>query len=487
MDPSFSNGSVRQNGDWAVSREALPSGAVEWTRRRFLVVGGGASAALVLGVACTEDGDGGTPSGAVVPEPEAVLITRWANDPWARGSYSYLPPGASPDDRLTLAAPLADRLFFAGEATSVDNPATVHGAVESGRRAAEEVSAAVPTGSRVLVVGAGAAGLAAGQALLDDGYDVLVVEARDRTGGRVWTGDLDGTPVDLGASWIHGTDGNPLSEIVDEAGIETVVTDYDSITVYGPDGFELDEATLTEAEAQVEAALAAAAELAEEVDEDQSLGSALDDELGELDGDEALLAASVITAQVEHEYAADADELSLFWWDEGEGYGGDDVVFPQGYTQVLDGLAPDVEVQLEQPVTTISWGEGGAVVATEDDEYEADAVIVTLPLGVLQEGGPEFQPPLPDDKQAAIGRLGMGVLDKVYLQFATDFWDDTTLVGFINSEPRQFVEWLNLEPVTGEPILVGFNAGSVARSLEEESDEQTTERALDALRTIYDP
>ena len=78
--------------------------------------------------------------GAAIPEPEAVHITRWLADPFARGSYSSLAPGATPNDRAALAAPVAGRLFFAGEATHTDYPATVHGAYLSGLAAADALA-----------------------------------------------------------------------------------------------------------------------------------------------------------------------------------------------------------------------------------------------------------------------------------------------------------------------------------------------------------
>lgn len=76
-----------------------------------------------------------------MPEPEAALYTRWSSDPFARGSYSYIPPGAHPRDYKALAQPVAGRLFFAGEATLATYPSTVHGAFFSGERAADEVLA----------------------------------------------------------------------------------------------------------------------------------------------------------------------------------------------------------------------------------------------------------------------------------------------------------------------------------------------------------
>ncbi|MCS5512242.1 FAD-dependent oxidoreductase [Curtobacterium flaccumfaciens pv. betae] len=73
--------------------------------------------------------------GASVPRPEAFRITRWAEDPFSRGSYSYLHVGASPDDHDLLGTP-SGRVQLAGEATWSDDPATVHGALLSGLRAA---------------------------------------------------------------------------------------------------------------------------------------------------------------------------------------------------------------------------------------------------------------------------------------------------------------------------------------------------------------
>jgi len=88
----------------------------------------------------------------------------------------------------------------------------VHDALLSGRRAASEAVDGDAPGSSVIVVGAGVAGLACAVHLVAAGFEVVAVEARDRAGGRVSTSDELGMPLDLGASWIHGVDGNPLTE-----------------------------------------------------------------------------------------------------------------------------------------------------------------------------------------------------------------------------------------------------------------------------------
>jgi len=77
--------------------------------------------------------------GAEMSDPVGMVRARWASDPFAGGSYSHIRPGSSPQDRLALAAPAGGTLFFAGEATTGEDPGTVHGAYSTGLRAAEEV------------------------------------------------------------------------------------------------------------------------------------------------------------------------------------------------------------------------------------------------------------------------------------------------------------------------------------------------------------
>lgn len=83
-------------------------------------------------------------------------------------------------------------------------------------------------GKPVLVVGAGMAGLGAARRLADAGWPVRVIEARDRVGGRVYTNRDWGAPLDMGASWIHGTTDNPLAVLAQQARIQTLSTDYES-------------------------------------------------------------------------------------------------------------------------------------------------------------------------------------------------------------------------------------------------------------------
>ena len=378
---------------------------------------------------------------AKVPDPTGSLITRWRADPFARGSYSFLANGSQPEDRDVLAAPTEGRLFFAGEATNRNFPATVHGALMSGERAAEEILDEEP--ASVIVVGAGAAGLAAARLLADSGVEVRVLEARDRYGGRVWTDDSLGVPLDLGASWIHGVSGNPLSTLADSIDAPRAVTNYNSHRVRDEQGYVIKPSDFPR------------------------------------DFDDV--------TTIEHEYAADIGDLSPSASQEGSEFGGGDVIFPNGYIEVLEVLIDGFEVDTEVIVDRVETTADAVLISAAESSFTADAVLITVPLGVLKAGSIEFRPPLGRDRLGAIDRLGMGLLDKVYLRFDEAFWEtDVDLLGYIGPERGRFSEWLNIAKYTGEPILLGFNAASVAEDLETMTDVQIVAEATTAIRNMYE-
>jgi monoamine oxidase len=405
-------------------------------RRDFLGLAAVAAATAACDLRNGEPRSDGEP-----PQPSAWQRTRWGDDPWARGSYSYYAVGSSPDDRAALAAPLGGVLFLAGEHTDTANPSTTHGALASGRRAAADVLAVAPEGL-VVVIGAGFAGLGAARALLDGGRDVLVVEARDRIGGRAHTVDLGGTPVDLGASWVHGIDGNPVADIARAAGIPWVVAEGD-----------------VEADPRLADVAVEAAARAEALDADVSLAEVVDlpDDL-----------VFPVRRAVELEYAADLSELSAWWWDTAEEVRGNEVMFPGGYGQLITALADGIEVSTGSPVDSVVWSPYGVVVTVAGEVVRAAAAVVTVPLGVLQAGTIAFDPPLPIT--GPISRLGMGLLDKTVMRYDTVTWPQGASPFPHDDRAGWLLEWWDLVPVVGAPILMGLTAGSAARDLAARSD-----------------
>lgn len=340
----------------------------------------------------------------------------------------------------------------------------------------------------VIIIGAGVAGLAAASWLAEEGYHVVVLEARDRLGGRVWTDrSLDGLPLELGASWIQGFEGNLLREFVRDLDLETIPTDYDSLLLHDTDGSLVSEArseTILESLADAEDELTALQQGANEM----SLGEAarrIYDSL-DLPERERRDLDYALKALIENEYAADLDDLSLFYWDDDEGEGEQDVLLPDGYDRIIRALAEGLPVLLEQVVERVAYDETGVIVTTNRGSFEADYVLVTLPLGVLKSGAVTFDPPLPAAKQRAIDRLGMGTLNKLYLRFSSVFWDaEPQFIGWMPEQNGRWTEFLNLAALIDEPILVGFVAGSAARAVEDEPDHVVVADAMAVLRRIY--
>jgi monoamine oxidase len=422
-----------------------------------------------------------------VPEISALLRTSWATDPWSLGSYSFLPVGATPALREALAVPVEDRLFFAGEATSTAAPSTVHGAAETGDLAAASVLAVAAPEDRVAVVGAGIAGLRAARRLADAGLTVTVIEARDRVGGRIDTVRPAGWPsaVERGASWIHDVSASDLPTTASVLGITTAPFDYAAAAV--------DERGLPtiDVDARYEAAGRAtqhAIRWASRRHEDVSLASAIveSDAVAAVGIDDATLRWYLDT-EIATEYGASARQLSA-WWGLEEGTVGDDLLVTGGYDGFVVALSRGLDIELGRPIVNIRrHGCGVTLTARDGRSNEADRVILTVPLGVLQSGLITFEPALPAATADAIDRLGMGILDKYWLRFDEPWWSDGHLM-WIRFAPGSspFTLWFNLMPVTGAPVLLALLGADAARRWASRSDDEVRAAARAALQELLD-
>ncbi len=449
---------------------------------------GSGAAVLLGGSGCGDSGpqdERPTPSGRSVPRPAAMVRTSWSKDPFASGSYSAMVVGAEPATRRALAAPVGDRLFFAGEATSREHPGTVHGARTSGLRAAAEVADRARPGDRVVVVGAGIAGLSAARRLLDDGFAVTVLEARDRLGGRLHTVRPAGwdMPLNLGASWVHDVGASDLPALLRSAAIATTPFDYDDAALLAraagrPSGSDVVGAAME----RVEAAVA----WADKQDTDRSITDALRDSGVGAEIDPEVL-ATALANEIAGEYAESAERLSA-WWALEEGSEGDDVFVLGGYDGLAAALGAGVRVERNRPIASIArTADRLRLTDTAGRVTEADRVVVTVPLGVLQQGRIRFEPPLPDGHSTAIERLGMGLLDKVWLRFDQPFWTQEALVWIRVAEAgTPFTWWVNLLPLTGRPVLLAVLGGDTARAWAARSDDEVLAAAATSLQPFVD-
>jgi monoamine oxidase len=340
----------------------------------------------------------------------------------------------------------------------------------------------------VLVLGAGISGLAAARTLIDSGLSVIILEARDRIGGRMWTDNSLGLPLDIGASWIHGTKGNPISKLAKEYGVKTVATDEENGIVYNADGSEMSDSEVSAIESLFESIYEEVAQLQDSTDDDMPLQQAFDQVIADRDlsTDELNKLQFVSQGNFALELGADPDHLSLREWDQDEEFGGDEVIFPGGYNQITDGLANGLDIRLGEKVSAISYAADGVDVETSSGLFSAGKAIVTFPLGVLKQAAVKFDPPLPESKQSAIDRLDMGVLNKVYLKFSKIFWDEKFEgISYVGEEIGEWCDWLNFVPYIDEPVLMAFHGGAKGYAIEELSDDEIIAGAMKTLRVIY--
>ena len=338
----------------------------------------------------------------------------------------------------------------------------------------------------VLVIGAGMAGLGAARALAKAGTQVTVIEARDRIGGRTHTSHLwPDLAVDMGASWIHGTTGNPMTALARKVGVTLTPTSYKRSAAFDAAGQEVP--FLKPAKRAMKLVEMARDRVAD-LEADVSLMEAVLASPGwaALTPAERRVARLAINTRFEHEYSGDWSRLSARTFDYGEDFTGDEAVVTPGFGPILHRLARGLDIRLGAVVTAIAPLGKGVEVTSTQGIFRADHAVVTLPLGVLKAGAVGFAAPLDARRQRAIDRLEMGLLNKCVLRFDRVFWPaDKDWIDFLGPTETLWADWTNYHPACGQPVIVGFNAARMADEVEALDDAATTASAMAALRAMF--
>lgn len=343
-----------------------------------------------------------------------------------------------------------------------------------------------------IVVGAGVAGLTAARLLQEQGLTVIVLEARERVGGRVHT-LRDGRVTDLGASWIHGITDSPVAAAAEAFGMPTVEftvggyqPDSRPIAYYGPDGIRLSDAAAARFAADVHEVDAALAMVVASSAPDASYRDVTETALASMrwDAERIQRVREYLEHRSEEQYGVWIEDLAAHGLDD-DSIDGDEVVFPNGYDELPTRLAEGLDVRLGRIVTGVDWSDGVRV-RTAGEQFAADAVVLTLPVGVLKSGAVEIEPPLPAVNAEALARLEMNAFEKVVLRYPERFWDDDVYaIRQQGPEGRWWHSWYDLTPLHGEPTLLTFAAGPAARGIRDGDDAQVVESVTSQLRRLF--
>lgn len=348
----------------------------------------------------------------------------------------------------------------------------------------------------VLVVGGGLAGMTAASRLRAAGLRPLVLEARNRIGGRIQTvTDWPGPPVDLGTSWINDASANPLTAVARHFGLPTINTPFQNSVYRQQTGPLLSPAQTADAEARFFALLAFLETYAETLQSEgqpdvplaQGISAFLAAQSPPLTLDEMRELNVFISFYIELAYGAETSGLSLYNYAQGGSATGiTNLIFPQGFAQVVRALARGVQFVLGTVASEIAYDDGGVRVTTNRGVYRAQQAVVTVPASVLKSGTIRFVPELPAAKQASLARLGIASVTKFYLLFERTFWDqDPTFIYRISETPNQWVTWTNFAPFLNRPVLLAYLDADFAQQAESMSDPTLVAEVTRVLRNIY--
>ena len=326
----------------------------------------------------------------------------------------------------------------------------------------------------VLVIGAGIAGLTAARLLAESGLRVLVLEARDRVGGRIRTVRAEGSVIELGAEFVHGRPPELLS-LLHEAGLTLV--ERDGTMISAENGTLHDTSQAEGGEEELSGPLERLRELATSDPNlafDQSFAAWLEAQ-SDLDDD----ARQSATGYVEGFNAADAREISIRAL--GVQQSAEDAIegnrvfhIAGGYDQLSEhqmarARAAGADVRIAAPVSEVVWRRGQVSVRVREEWSKARSGVLAVPLPCLTHNHPRMNP-APEEHLAAAAVLRMGLVVRFTLLFRERFWktlphapqmrDLSFLFSFSTMPPV----WWTTEPES-EPTLTGWVGGPRAQAL----------------------
>jgi monoamine oxidase len=322
---------------------------------------------------------------------------------------------------------------------------------------------------------------------MEYGFEVTILEARDYCGGRIRTDYSMGIPLGLGASWIHGKESNPIAELAQQFDAKIIAADPGQFVFYDQNNNPISQHDIQKFNERFELLLSEAKKLAFQSKEDISLADALSkfitlDQLTPLE--QALFKSKILF--FEGYIGANYESLSARYWDAEEAIPGENCYVLSSYQPILEGLSSNCSIEFNTVVTEINTKKDRVEIKAGNANFDADMVLITVPLGVLKKNHINFHPPLPESKQKAIQKLGMGIFNITAIKFAKPFWPKEPHAFFFTQfDDLSIPVFFNLHHFNEQAMLLGYSGGDRARRLEKMSDEELIEKTIQNFRTCY--
>ena len=335
-------------------------------------------------------------------------------------------------------------------------------------------------GKTVLIVGAGISGLAAAKKLKQSGFNVTILEAQDKIGGRLKTNRSLGIAFDEGASWIHGINENPMTSLAEQAGMDTFHTNDNSFISYDFGGTIRSDIAYATAEDEFYSILE---NLMNNGNVNQSFETVFNTLHPTLVNNRLwkFFLSTYLTFDT-----GDLNNLSSLLYNEGKTFTGEERISTNGYDTIPNYLANGLNILLNQRVSKIDYSFTQVKVTHNGIISEADYVLVTVPLGVLKANMINFNPNLPIIKQNAIQKVGMNCVNKFLLTWDTVFWDDEQYISYTPETRDKFNYFVNVKKFhPNVNALMTFAYADYARETETMSDSEIIDEIMNHLKDIY--
>ena len=340
---------------------------------------------------------------------------------------------------------------------------------------------------KTIIIGAGISGLTIASKL--DNKDYIILEARERIGGRVFTNDKN---IDDGAAWVHGLCDNPLTNLILSDDLIPVAecnpwmhSENANITYYlGEHGSPLNIFPFTEHRRQLLAEkwndlIQRTSEFNGSIAEAFSFFSEDDDMRSFLYMIEVWCGGSIHNLPAS--FLQQPECKSALFGD----YAGSHCLFKKGARTLTDSLSSTCmgKIICNQVVTKVVYKPNDVEVHTREGLiYKCNKLCITIPPGPLRDI--EFDPPLPADKVAALAHIKMGSYKKIQLEFVEVFWNDAPMI-LTRNEENEYILWNNYMVSKNMPILEAICPADNGFRLTGKSDEEIVDTVLDHLKLYF--